>query len=166
MSDDSTTSEEIAVSLTTERDQFLTFTLKDEEYGIDILRVQEIKGFSKIRAIPNSPAYIKGLMNLRGTVVPIVDLRARFGMEQVEYNQFTVIIVVSVGTKLVGLIVDAVSDVLDVPYGEIEDAPDVGGEIESDYFSGMTKVDDKLVLLLEIDKLIALEKLEEAQAAA
>ncbi|PQO38011.1 chemotaxis protein CheW [Blastopirellula marina] len=166
MSNESAVSEEFAEGLSTGRDQFLTFTLKDEEYGIDILRVQEIKGFSKIHAVPHSPSYIKGLMNLRGTVVPIVDLRTRFGMEAVEYNQFTVIIVVSLGTKLVGLIVDAVSDVLDVPHGQVEEAPDLGSAIDNEYFSGMTKVGEKLVFLLDIDTLVDGEKLEEVQAAA
>src|SRR5262245_63684784 len=99
---------------TADGNQFLTFRLQEEEYGIEILRVQEIKGFSRITPIPNTPSYIKGAMNLRGTVVPIVDLRCKFGMPEAEYNQFTVIIVVTVGKKIVGLVVDAVSDVLNI----------------------------------------------------
>src|SRR5271154_1024816 len=95
-------------------DQYLTFTLGAEEYGIEILKVQEIKGYSAITHIPNAPPHVKGVMNLRGTVVPVVDLRARFGMEAVEYSKFTVIIVVMVGEKIAGVVVDAVSDVLNI----------------------------------------------------
>jgi purine-binding chemotaxis protein CheW len=149
----------------TDSDQFLTFTLQDEEYGIEILRVQEIKGFSKVRPIPNAPHYIKGAMNLRGTVVPIVDLRARFGMPDAEYNQFTVIIMVSVSSKVVGLVVDAVSDVLNIAREQIEDTPDVGGDVDTSFFRGMGKIGDKLVLLLNIDKLLADERLETTRAA-
>lgn len=157
---------ENAVGYLTDCDQFLTFTLQDEEYGIDILRVQEIKGFSKIRPIPNAPDYIKGVMNLRGTVVPVIDLRARFGMAEAEYNQFTVIIVVSVGSKVVGLVVDAVSDVLSITKDQIEETPEVAGDLDTTFFHGMGKVGEKLVLLLNIDRLIGYERLEGIEQAA
>jgi len=149
-----------AAGLTADSDQFLTFTIQGEEYGIEILRVQEIKGISKVRPIPNSPSYIKGAMNLRGTVVPIIDLRCRFGMSEAEYNQFTVIIMVSVGLKVIGLVVDAVSDVLNITKEQIEDTPDIGGEIDTSYFRGMGKVGEKLVLLLNLDRLLAGERLD------
>lgn len=145
--------------------QYLTFLLQNEEYGIEILRVQEIKGFTKVRPIPNAPPYIKGAINLRGTVVPVVDLRSRFGMPQTDYNQFTVIIVVSVGTKIVGLVVDAVSDVLNIAQDQIDETPDLGADIESGFFRGMGKVGDKLVLLLNVERLIG-ERLETAEAPA
>ena len=141
-------------ALTADSDQFLTFTIQGEEYGIEILRVQEIKGISKIRPIPNAPAYIKGAMNLRGTVVPIIDLRGRFGMAEAEYNQFTVIIMVSVGARVIGLVVDAVSDVLNITKEQIENTPDIGGEIDTSFFQGMGKIGEKLVLLLNIDRLL------------
>jgi purine-binding chemotaxis protein CheW len=147
-------------------DQFLTFTLQDEEYGIEILRVQEIKGFTKVRPIPNAPSYVKGVVNLRGTVVPILDLRSRFGMSDAEYNQFTVIIMVSVGAKVVGLVVDAVSDVLNIAGSAIEETPELGGEVDTSFFRGMGKVGEKLVLLLNVDKLLAGEKLEVADQTA
>jgi purine-binding chemotaxis protein CheW len=115
-----------AASHTGEVNQFLTFTLGAEEYGIEILKVQEIKGYSAITHIPNAPAHVKGVMNLRGTVVPVVDLRAKFGMEAVEYSKFTVIIVVMVGQKIAGLVVDAVSDVLNIQQSEVRPAPDFG----------------------------------------
>jgi purine-binding chemotaxis protein CheW len=132
--------------------QYLTFRLGAEEYGIEILRVQEIKGYSAVTPIPNTPAYVKGVMNLRGTIVPIVDLRAKFLLAETTYNQFTVIIVVTVGAKVMGLIVDAVSDVLNISKGDIEAAPDFGGQVEANYISGMAKASDKLVALLDIDR--------------
>jgi purine-binding chemotaxis protein CheW len=155
-----------AVGFAADSDQFLTFMLEDEEYGIEILRVQEIKGFSKIRPIPNAPEYIKGVMNLRGTVVPVVDLRSRFGMRQAEYNQFTVIIVVSVGAKVVGLVVDAVSDVLNIRRDQIEETPEMAGDLDTSFFRGMGKVGDKLVLLLNIDRLVGGDKLEAIEQTA
>jgi purine-binding chemotaxis protein CheW len=133
--------------------QFLTFALGDQEFGIEILRVQEIKNFTRITPIPNMPPCIKGVMNLRGTVVPIVDLRIKFAMETSEYNQFTVIIVVNVGTRIMGLIVDAVSDVLNVEPTEIESAPDLGS-IDTSFISGLAKSADRLVTLLNIEQLL------------
>ncbi|MAT69812.1 MAG: chemotaxis protein CheW [Planctomycetaceae bacterium] len=149
---------------TADANQFLTFTVQGEEYGIDILRVQEIKGFTTVRPIPNAPAYVKGVINLRGTVVPIVDLRSRFGMDVEAYNQFTVIIVVSVADKVVGLIVDAVSDVLNIPVDEVVDAPEMGGDVDTTYCAGLARIDEKLVLLLNIDKLINSEAMQQLEA--
>lgn len=149
----------------TDCDQFLTFTLEGEEYGIEILRVQEIKGVSKIRPIPNAPNYIKGVLNLRGTVVPVLDLRARFGMPEAEYSQVTVIIVVSVGSKVVGLVVDAVSDVLNITKDQIEETPEIAGDVDTAFFHGMGKVGEKLILLLNIDQLVGCDKLEAIEQA-
>ncbi len=154
-----------AVGFAADSDQFLTFTIQDEEYGIEILRVQEIKGFSRIRPIPNAPHYIKGVINLRGTVVPVLDLRARFGMPETEYNQFSVIIVVSVGSKVVGLVVDAVSDVLNIAKEQVEETPELAGDVDTSFFHGMGKVGEKLVLLLNIDKLVAGDKLDTLEQA-
>jgi purine-binding chemotaxis protein CheW len=151
---------EKAADLFADSDQFLTFTIQGEEYGIEILRVQEIKGLSKIRPIPNAPHYVKGVVNLRGTVVPILDLRSRFGIDEAVYNQFTVIIMVSVGGKMFGLVVDSVSDVLNIAKDQIEETPDVGGGVDTSFFRGMGKVGEKLVLLLNIDKLLTGEKWE------
>ena len=139
---------------TAEGNQFLTFTLKDEEYGIEILRVQEIKGFSRITPIPNTPKYIKGVLNLRGTVVPVVDLRSKFGLPETEYNQFTVIIVVTVGKRVMGLLVDAVSDVLNIAKNEMELAPDLGSQVDTTFMTGMAKNGDRLITLLNIDRLV------------
>jgi purine-binding chemotaxis protein CheW len=148
------------MATTVDSDQFLTFVLAGEEYGIEILRVQEIKGFAKVRPIPNAPPYIKGAMNLRGTVVPVVDLRIRLGMPEAEYNHFTVIIVVGVGDKVVGMVVDAVSDVLNIPQGQVEQTPEIAGEIDSGFFQGMAKVGEKLVLLLNVERLLAAGRIE------
>lgn len=133
--------------------QFLTFALNDQDFGIDILRVQEIKNFTRVTPIPNMPECIKGVMNLRGTVVPVIDLRRRFNMPTAEYNQFTVIIVVNVGEKIVGLVVDAVSDVLNVGEDAIEGPPDLGA-IDTSFIKGLAKSGDRLVSLLDIEVLL------------
>ena len=141
-------------SFATDGGQYLTFRLGDEEYGVEILRVQEIKGYSTVTPIPNMPAYLKGVMNLRGTIVPVVDLRVKFSMARADYTQFTVIIVVTVGTKVMGLIVDAVSDVLNIPKGDVQATPDFGGQVDARYINGMAKTGDKLVVLLDIDRVM------------
>ena len=151
-------------SFATDGSQFLTFRLAQEEYGVEILKVQEIKGYSAITPIPNTPAYLKGVMNLRGTIVPVVDLRSKFSMEQADYNQFTVIIVVTVGAKVMGLIVDAVSDVLSIPKGDIQATPDFGSAVDARYINGMAKAGEKLVVLLDIDRVM--NGVSEAAAAA
>jgi purine-binding chemotaxis protein CheW len=142
------------ISFATDGSQYLTFRLRDEEYGVEILKVQEIKGYTAITPVPNTPAYLKGVMNLRGTIVPVVDLRAKFGMEAAEYTAFTVIIVLTVGTKVVGLIVDAVSDVLNIPKTDIQATPDFGAQVDARFISGMAKAGDKLVVLLDIDRVL------------
>jgi purine-binding chemotaxis protein CheW len=116
--------------------------------------VQEIKGYSAITPIPNTPAYVKGVMNLRGTIVPVVDLRSKFSMSQADYNQFTVIIVVTVGPKVMGLLVDAVSDVLSIPRTDIQAPPDFGAAVDARYINGMAQAGDKLVVLLDIDRVM------------
>ena len=142
------------ISFATDGGQYLTFQLRDEEYGVEILKVQEIKGYTAITPVPNTPAYLKGVMNLRGTIVPVVDLRAKFGMEAAEYTAFTVIIVLTVGTKVMGLIVDAVSDVLNIPKTDIQATPDFGAQVDARFISGMAKAGDKLVVLLDIDRVL------------
>jgi purine-binding chemotaxis protein CheW len=141
-----------------EVNQFLTFTLGAEEYGIEILKVQEIKGYTAITHIPNAPQHVKGVMNLRGTVVPVVDLRAKFGMPAVEYNKFTVIIVVMVAQKIAGLVVDAVSDVLNISASEVRQAPDFGARADTRFISGVASIGDKLAVLVDIDRLLTEEE--------
>jgi purine-binding chemotaxis protein CheW len=139
------------IGFATDGSQYLTFQLGEEEYGIEILKVQEIKGYTPVTPIPNTPPCLKGVMNLRGTIVPVVDLRAKFAMAEAAYNKFTVIIVVKVGTKVMGLIVDAVSDVLNIPKGDIQATPDFGSQVDARFINGMATQAEKLVALLDID---------------
>jgi len=138
--------------------QYLTFALGGEEYGVEILKVQEIRGYTSITPIPNTPAHIKGVMNLRGAIVPVVDLRRTLAMPATEYSPFSVIIVVTVGTRVMGLIVDAVSDVLDVARTDIHPTPDFGTRIDARFIQGMARVGDKLVVLLDIDRVLVGEE--------
>jgi purine-binding chemotaxis protein CheW len=145
--------------------QFLTFNLGEELYGVDILRVQEIKGYTAVTKIPNTPSYIKGVLNLRGTIVPIVELRTKFGMPTIEYTMFTVIIVVVVKEKVMGLVVDAVSDVLDIDKKEVQAPPNFGARINVSFMNGIGKSGDKLVTLLDIDRMLSGEDFQGAVAA-
>ena len=139
-------------------DQYLTFILADEEYGVDILRVQEIKGWGSVTPIPNTPEFIKGVINLRGTIVPIIDLRQRFGLEKMEYGKLTVVIVLKivceVGERIMGIIVDAVSDVYNVAEEEMKPPPDFGSVVSIDYVKGLATVGEKMVIVLDIDHLL------------
>jgi len=138
--------------------QFLTFYMDSEEYGIDILSVQEIRGWEPATPIPNAPDYVKGVINLRGTVVPIVDLRLRFGMTQVEYGSITVVIVVKVqaevGVKIMGIVVDAVSDVHSLPLEVIQSSPELTDNRNTTYVTGLANVNDKMVILLDINAML------------
>jgi len=138
--------------------QYLTFVLGEEQYGIEILKVQEIKGYSAITPIPNTPPHIKGVINLRGTVVPVVDLRAKFSLAATDYNKFTVIIVVNVGEKVIGMLVDAVSDVLDIAASEIRTAPDLGGRVDTRFISGMATIGERMTVLLDIERLLSADE--------
>lgn len=143
--------------------EFLTFFLNNEEYGVDILCVQEIRVWSKVTELPNKPDYIKGVINLRGVIIPIVDLRQRFGMNALDYNEQTVTIILrshqSTNSQAVGIIVDAVSEVYKFSSESIRKAPDFGSNIDSCFIKGLTSVDDKLVILLDTIALLAQEEL-------
>jgi purine-binding chemotaxis protein CheW len=133
---------------------YLTFALGREEYGVEILKVREIRGYAPVTPIPNTPACIKGVMNLRGTIIPVVDLRLKLAMRETEYGPFTVIIVVTIGTKVMGLIVDAVSDVLSIPRTDIQATPDLGAPVNARFIHGLAQAGDKLVALLDIDRVL------------
>jgi purine-binding chemotaxis protein CheW len=148
-----------------EHRQFLTFWLKEQEYGLDLLRVREIRGFTSITAIPNMPAHIKGVMNLRGTVLPVIDLRLKFGMPEKEYTKFTVIVIAKSGEKNVGLVVDSVSDVLTVPARQIEPPPDFGIAVDQNFILGLLKASDRLSILLDLDKLLSESEVTVATAS-
>ncbi|MGZ8365249.1 MAG: chemotaxis protein CheW [Nitrospira sp.] len=143
------------LGLSRDGSQFLTFQLGEELYGVDILRVQEIKGYTTVTKIPNTPSHIKGVLNLRGTIVPIIELRTKFGMPTIEYTMFTVIVVVVVQEKIMGLIVDAVSDVLDIVKNDIQPPPKFGAKIDVSFLNGIGKSGDKLVALLNMDQLLS-----------
>jgi len=135
--------------------QYLTFWLNGQEYGLDLLRVREIRGFTAITPIPNMPSHIKGVMNLRGTVLPVVDLRLKFSMPEKPYTKFTVIIVAKSGEKNVGLVVDSVSDVLSIPSQQINPVPDFGSSVDRNFILGLLKASDRLSILLDLDKLLS-----------
>ena len=141
-----------------ESHQLLTIVLGNETYGVDILRVQEIRGWSAVTKIPHSPAHILGVMNLRGSIVPIVDLRMRFSLERAEYTAITVIIVVSIlsaaGRRDFGVVVDGVSDVVDVDPAAVKAAPEIGAKGAMDFIRGLVPISEKMVVLLDIDRLI------------
>ena len=147
--------------------QYLSFSLGTEAYAIEILGVQEIKGYTVITPIPNAPAHVKGVINLRGTVVPVMGLRERFGMAPVAYDKFTVIVIVSVGAKVVGIVVDAVTDVLTLQAADLEAPPELGAGIDTSFIVGMAKTADRLVVILDVQKALgdALSTTAEPQAA-
>jgi purine-binding chemotaxis protein CheW len=138
--------------------QVLTFTLGKETYGVDILRVQEIRGWSPVTRIPQSPAHVLGVLNLRGSIVPIIDMRMRFSLEKAEYTAVTVIIVLSVETggsrRDIGMVVDGVSDVADIATSSIKPPPDLGGQMSTEFIRGLAAVSDNMVMLLDVDRLI------------
>jgi purine-binding chemotaxis protein CheW len=138
--------------------QVLTFTLGDETYGVDILRVQEIRGYSTVTRIPQAPAHVLGVLNLRGSIVPIVDMRMRFNLDRAEYTPLTVIIVLSVesaaGRRDIGVVVDGVSDVIDVANADIKPAPELGAQVSTEFIEGLAAVSGRMVMLLDIDTLI------------
>lgn len=150
--------------------QYLTFSLAGEEYGVDILRVQEIKGWVPVTVIPNTPEYIRGVLNLRGTVVPILDMRMRFHLEQEEYTAVTVIIVLSVktddGERVIGIVVDSVSDVLSVKQDDVKPTPDFGTRVNTEFITGLAAVGEQMVMLLDIDRMLTAHELDDLETIA
>ncbi|MFN4361383.1 MAG: chemotaxis protein CheW [Hylemonella sp.] len=135
--------------------EYLTFRLDQEEYGIDILKVQEIRGYEKPTRIANAPAFIKGVVNLRGTIVPIVDMRLKFNCARAEYNSFTVVIILNLGHRVVGIVVDSVSDVMELAQENIQAAPEVDATIDSSAVVGLGSVGERMLILLDIEKLMS-----------
>lgn len=134
--------------------EFLTFLLANEEYGIDILKVQEIRGYEQPTPIANAPAFIKGVINLRGNIVPIVDLRIKFNFAQVDYNDLTVVIILNIAGRIVGVVVDGVSDVLALKPGEIKSAPEFGSAFNAEYLTGLGTVGSRMLILVDIERLM------------
>jgi purine-binding chemotaxis protein CheW len=135
--------------------EFLTFRLGAEEYGIDILRVQEIRSYEPPTRIANAPSFIKGVVNLRGVIVPIVDLRLKLGCDSAEYNSFTVVIVLNVKGRVVGAVVDSVSDVLELPRDSIKPAPEMSSAVDASFITGIGSVNDRMLILMDIEALMA-----------
>jgi purine-binding chemotaxis protein CheW len=151
--------------------QYLSFVMEQEEYAVSILSVREIRGWEPVTPIPNTPEYVKGFINLRGRVVPIIDLRQRFNLPLKEYSRTTVVIILNVdetdnNSELVGIIVDAVSEVYDIKQGDIRSAPKLGGHIETRYIKGIAEIGDKNIILTDVMSLLDAEELIKATALA
>lgn len=134
--------------------EYLTFKLDQEEYGIDILKVQEIRGYEPPTRVANAPSFIKGVMNLRGTIVPIVDLRLKFNCSKAEYNTFTVVIILNLRSRIVGVVVDSVSDVMELQPENLKSAPDIESAIDSSAVQGLGSLGDRMLILLDIERLM------------
>ena len=135
--------------------EYLTFRLDQEEYGIDILKVQEIRGYEPPTRIANAPNFIKGVVNLRGTIVPIVDMRLKFNCSKAEYNSFTVVIILNLRNRIVGIVVDSVSDVMELPPESLKAAPDIDSVIDSSAVLGLGSLSDRMLILLDIEQLMS-----------
>ncbi len=135
--------------------EFLTFTLGDEEYGVDILKVQEIRGYDTVTKIPDAPDFIKGVINLRGTIVPVVDMRIKFKLGRADYNEFTVMIILNIARRVVGMVVDGVSDVMQLSAEQIRPAPEFGGSINTRFITGLGTLDERMLILVDIEKLMS-----------
>lgn len=137
--------------------EYLTFALGAEEYGLDILRVQEIRGCDAVTTLVNAPPYIKGVINLRGVIVPIVDMRIKFGLGQATYDQFTVVIILSVAGRVVGMVVDGVSEVVQLSPEQIRSVPQFGTLLDTAYIDGLAELEGRMVILVDIEKLMTSE---------
>ena len=135
--------------------EYLAFTLGKEEYGIDILRVQEIRGYEPVTRIANAPAFIKGVVNLRGTIIPVVDMRIKFNLGEPTYDQFTVVIILNIAGRVVGMVVDSVSDVMTLTAEQIKPAPEIGTVFDTEYLIGLGTLGERMLILVDIDKLMS-----------
>lgn len=135
--------------------EFLTFCLGKEEYGIEILKVQEIRGYEAITQIANAPDFIKGVVNLRGIIVPIIDMRIKFCLGSVEYDQFTVVIILNVAGRVMGIVVDGVSDVISLESEQIRPTPGLGSVIDTEYIMGLGTIDERMLIMIDIEKLMS-----------
>lgn len=144
--------------------EFLTFTLASEEYAIDILKVQEIRGYEQPTLIANAPSFIKGVINLRGIIVPIVDMRIRFNLTKVEYTPFTVVVILNVANRVVGIVVDSVSDVIMLTRSQIRPAPDFSATFDTRYIVGLATVEDRMLIVTDIEQLMVSREMELVEA--
>jgi purine-binding chemotaxis protein CheW len=135
--------------------EYLAFTLGAEEYGIDILKVQEIRGYEAVTRIANAPEFIKGVINLRGIIIPVVDMRIKFKLGTPTYDQFTVVIILNIGGRIMGMVVDSVSDVTTLTPDQIKPAPEMGSAFNGEYLMGLGTVDERMLILIDIDRLMS-----------
>lgn len=152
-------SQQQAVDMSLAPLEFLTFTLGQEEYGIDLQKVQELRGYETVTYLANAPAYLKGVLNLRGIIVPIVDMRIKFDLGEPSYDQFTVVIVLNIRGRIMGIVVDSVSDVVAMTAEQIKPAPHMGAIVATDYLLGLGTIDERMLILLDIDKLMNSDEL-------
>ena len=135
--------------------EVLVFVLGKEEYGVDILKVQEIRGYEKVTPIPGAPAYLKGVVNLRGIIVPVIDMRLKFGMADPQYDSFTVVIILRIAGRVIGMVVDGVSDVARLGASEVKAAPQLGSLVDSSFLAGLATQNERMILLLDIEKFLS-----------
>jgi purine-binding chemotaxis protein CheW len=151
-----------SVAMQDDEQQYLTFIMAGEEYGVDILAVQEIRGWEPTTVVPNAPDYIKGVINLRGTIVPIMDLRSRFNLERVEYSPVTVVIILKVeterGERVMGIVVDAVSDVHSISDSDTRNSPELIEDLNTEFIRSLVSVDDNMIILLDVQRLLTIDK--------
>jgi purine-binding chemotaxis protein CheW len=146
--------------------EYLTFILGSEEYGIEILKVQEIRSYEAVTKIANTPDFIKGVINLRGSIVPIIDLRMRFNLTQVEYNEFTVVIILNLNNRTMGIVVDGVSDVLELKASQISPVPELVSNIDTKYLLGLGTADERMLILVDIEQLMSSKEMALMEAAS
>jgi len=148
------------------RRELLTFTLGSEEYGIDILKVQEIRGYDAVTTIANSPDFIKGVINLRGIIVPIVDMRIKFHLGNITYNELTVVIILNIANRVVGIVVDGVSDVIALTPDQLKPAPEFSSSLDMQYIMGLGTVDERMIIVMDIEKLMTSRDMDLVEMAA
>ena len=145
--------------------EYLTFTLGAEEYGIDILKVQEIRGYDAVTKIANAPAFIKGVINLRGVIVPIVDLRIKFNLGNPTYDQFTVVIILNIGKRVMGVVVDGVSDVIQLSSDNLHPSPEFGSVLDTRYILGLGTVENRMIIVVDIERLMTSQEMSLVESA-
>ncbi|WP_397412703.1 chemotaxis protein CheW [Polaromonas sp.] len=145
--------------------EFLAFTLGQEEYGVDIQKVQELRGYDAVTRIANAPEHIKGVVNLRGIIVPIIDMRIKFNLGTPTYDQFTVVIILNIASRVMGMVVDSVSDVITLSPEQVKPAPEMGAVLDADYLIGLGTLDDRMLILVDLEKLMTSEDMGLVQQA-
>jgi purine-binding chemotaxis protein CheW len=166
MTQNSPASTSVATAADDAGNEFLAFTLGKEEYGIHILKVQELRGYETVTRIANAPEFVKGVVNLRGIIVPIVDMRIKFNLGEPTYDQFTVVIILNIGGRIMGMVVDSVSDVITLTPDQVKPPPEMGTAFNTDYLIGLGTLDERMLILIDIDKLMSSAEMGLIEAVA